>query len=279
MAADEESTVTRLKAHREALIDPKIAEHGGQIVKTAGDGMLVEFASVVDAVRCVVEIQRGMLERNVDVPKEKRIDFRFGVNVGDVIVDGDDIYGDGVNVAARLEDLAEPGGVLVAGVVRDQVRDKLSFSFDDLGDREVKNIPRPVRAYRVKLSDDRRPPPLARLSTRLGVGRPHIAWIGAAGLLLIVVAGGGAWYVAGGLKSAATVALESTQPCRTLAEPAKRLPHLSIVVLPFANLSGDANQDYFADGVTENLTSQSFPPARLLRDRAQHRLHFQGQEC
>ena len=255
MAADEESTVARLKAHREALIDPKIAEHGGRIVKTAGDGMLVEFASVVDAVRCVVEIQRGMLERNADVPKEKRIDFRFGVNVGDLIVDGDDIYGDGVNVAARLEDLAEPGGVLVAGVVRDQVRDKLSFSFDDLGDREVKNIPRPVRAYRVKLSDDGRPPALARLSTRLGVGRPHIAWIAAAGLLLIVVAGGGAWYVAGGLKSAATVAQQSAA-LPTLAEPAKRLPHLSIVVLPFANLSGDANQDYFADGITENLTAR-----------------------
>jgi len=253
MAADEESTITRLKAHREGLINPKIAEHGGRIVKTTGDGMLVEFASVVDAVRCAVEIQRGMLERNVDVPKEKRINFRFGVNVGDVIVDGDDIHGDGVNVAARLEDLAEPGGVLVAGVVRDQMRGKLGFSFDDLGDREVKNIPRPVRAYRVKLRDDRRPPALARLSTRLGVARPDIAWIGAAGLSLIVMAGGGA-YLAGGLKSAATVAQQSAA-LPTLAEPAKRLPHLSIVVLPFANLSGDANQDYFADGVTDNLTS------------------------
>src|SRR5271165_3248794 len=254
MAADEEGTLARLKAHREALIDPKIAEHGGRIVKTTGDGMLVEFASVVDAVRCVVEIQRGMLERNADVPREKRIEFRFGVNVGDVIVDGDDIYGDGVNVAARLEDLAEPGGVLVAGVVHDQVRDKLSFSFDDLGDREVKNIPRPVRAYRVKLSDDGRPPPLARPSTGLGVGRPHIAWIGAVGLLLIVVASGGAWYVAGAPKSPATVALQSTASLN-LTEPAKRPSHLSIVVLPFANLSGDANQDYFADGITENLTT------------------------
>src|SRR5208283_5121371 len=187
MAADEEGTLARLKAHRKALIDPKIAEHGGRIIKTTGDGMLVEFASVVDAVRCVVEIQRGMLERNADVPKEERIDFRFGVNVGDVIVDGDDIYGDGVDVAARLGDLAEPGGVLVAGVVRDQLGGKLGFNFDDLGDREVKNIPRPVRAYRVKLSADRRPPALARLSARLGVGRPHIAWIGAVGLLLIVV--------------------------------------------------------------------------------------------
>src|SRR5271166_5425680 len=250
VAADEESTVTLLKAHRNSLIDPKIAEHGGRIVKTTGDGMLVEFASVVDALRCVVEIQRGMQERNADVPREKRIEFRFGVNVGDVIVDGDDIYGDGVNVAARLEDLAEPGGVLVAGVVHDQVRGKLSFSFDDLGDREVKNIPRPVRAYRVKLSDDARTLPLARRSARLGVGRSHIAWIGAAGLLLIAITGGGAWYVGDGLKSAATVAQQSAA-LLTLAEPAQQSPHISIVVLPFANLSGDANQDYFAVGVTE----------------------------
>jgi TolB-like protein/class 3 adenylate cyclase/DNA-binding SARP family transcriptional activator len=253
MAADEESTVTRLKAHREALLDPKIAEYGGRIIKITSDGMLVQFASVVDAVRCVVEIQRGMLERNADVPKEKRIDFRVGVNVGDVIVDGDDIYGDGVDVVARLEDLAEPGGVLVAGAVRDQVRDKLGFSFDDLGDRDVKNIPRPVRAYRVELGDEERPPPLARLSKRLGVGRSQIAWIGAAGLLLIVVASGGAWYVAGGPKAAATVVQQSA--LLTLAEPAKRPSQLSIVVLPFANLSGDANQDYFADGVTESLTT------------------------
>src|SRR5271165_3141756 len=116
MSGDEEGTLARLKAHRKALIDPKIAEHGGRIIKTTGDGMLVEFASVVDAVRCVVEIQRGMLERNADIPVDKRIDFRVGINVGDVIVDGDDIYGDGVNVAARLEGLAEPGGILVAGV-------------------------------------------------------------------------------------------------------------------------------------------------------------------
>jgi TolB-like protein/class 3 adenylate cyclase/DNA-binding SARP family transcriptional activator/Tfp pilus assembly protein PilF len=253
MAADEESTVTRLKAHRQALIDPKIAEHGGRIIKTTGDGMLAEFASVVDAVRCVVEIQRGMLERNADVAAEARIDFRVGINIGDVIVDGDDIYGDGVNVAARLEGLAEPGGVLVAGVVRDQVRDKLSVSFEDLGDREVKNIPRPVRAYRIRLSDDPRPSPLARLSTRFGVSRPRIAWIWA-GLLLVVLAGGGARYVAGGPKSAATVARQGAA-LPTLAEPANLRPHLSIVVLPFTNLSGDANQDYFADGITENLTT------------------------
>jgi adenylate cyclase len=118
MAADEEGTLARLKAHRKALIDPKIVEHSGRIIKTTGDGMLIEFASVVDAVRCVVEIQRGMLEQNADIPSDKRIDFRVGINIGDVIVDGEDIYGDGVNVAARMESLAEPGGILVSGVVR-----------------------------------------------------------------------------------------------------------------------------------------------------------------
>src|SRR5271167_4623617 len=187
MAADEEGTLARLKAHRRALIDPKISEHGGRIIKTTGDGMLVEFASVVDAVRSVVEIQRGMLERNADTPADKRIDFRVGINIGDVIVDGDDIYGDGVNVAARLEGLAEPGGILVSGVVRDQVRDKLSFSFDDLGDRNVKNIPRPVRAYRVKLNDDGPPPP-AKTAARVGLGGRRIGGIAAAALLLIVIA-------------------------------------------------------------------------------------------
>src|SRR5271167_3083087 len=254
MAADEEGTLARLKAHRRALIDPKIAEHGGRIIKTTGDGMLVEFASVVDAVRCVVEIQRGMLERNADIPSEKRIDFRVGINVGDVIVDGDDIYGDGVNVAARLEGLAEPGGILAAGVVRDQVRDKLSFSFEDLGERNVKNIPRPVRAYRVKLTDDGPPAPLPKAPKRRGPPNRSIAGIAATVVLLAVIVGGAAWYFASGPKSGMPVALQiAASP--TPAEPAKPAPHLSIVVLPFTNLSGDPTQDYFADGITENLTT------------------------
>src|SRR5271169_955318 len=124
MGADEEGTLGRLKAHRRELVDPKIAEHHGRIVKTTGDGMLVEFASVVDAVRCAVDIQREMAERNADVPAATRIDFRVGINLGDIIIDGGDIFGDGVNVAARLETLAEPGGICVSRVVRDQVRDK-----------------------------------------------------------------------------------------------------------------------------------------------------------
>jgi len=248
MAADEEGTLARLKAHRKALIDPKIVEHSGRIIKTTGDGMLIEFASVVDAVRCVVEIQRGMLERNADIPSDKRIDFRVGINIGDVIVDGEDIYGDGVNVAARMESLAEPGGILVSGVVRDQVRDRLSFSFDDLGDRNVKNIPRPVRAYRVNLSDDGRPPaPAAKASRGLGL-------VGAAVLLLVVVAGVAAWYLFIANRPAA-VATGAPAPVASNANAPAEAARLSIVVLPFANLSGDPAQDYLADALTDELTT------------------------
>jgi class 3 adenylate cyclase len=144
MGIDEEGTLRQLKGHRKELVDPKITEHRGRIVKTTGDGMLVEFASVVDAVRCAVDIQRGMIERNTNVPSEKRIEFRIGINVGDIIIDGDDIYGDGVNVAARLEALADPGGIMVSRVVHDQVQDKLGFEFDDMGEQAVKNIARPL---------------------------------------------------------------------------------------------------------------------------------------
>ena len=148
MGADEEGTLRQLKAHRKELIDPKITEHRGRIVKTTGDGMLVEFVSVVDAVRCAVDIQRGMAERNAHVPVETCIQFRVGINVGDIISDNNDIYGDGVNVAARLEALAEPGGIMVSRNVYDQVRDKLSFGFEDMGEQIVKNIARPIGVHR-----------------------------------------------------------------------------------------------------------------------------------
>ena len=136
MGADEEGTHERLKAHRRELIDPKIGEHHGRIVKTTGDGLLVEFASVVDAVRCAVEMQRGMIDREPDMPDERRIRFRIGINLGDVIAEGDDIFGDGVNIAARLEALAEPGGICISGTVRDQIRDKLPYPFEDHGRAE-----------------------------------------------------------------------------------------------------------------------------------------------
>ena len=170
MGADEEGTLAQLKAHRHALLDPKIEEHQGRIVKTTGDGMLAEFASVVDALRCAIEIQRGMLERNADVPQERRIEFRVGINVGDIIIDGGDIYGDGVNVAARLEGLAEPGGICVSGRVQEDARGKLDIAFEDAGEQQLKNIAWPVRVYRVRLSGEAaqsRPPAPWRFPTSL----------------------------------------------------------------------------------------------------------------
>jgi hypothetical protein len=198
MGADEEGTHERLKAHLQEVVEPKIAEHRGRIVKNTGDGLLAEFASVVDAVRCAVEIQRGMADREPEVPDERRIRFRIGINLGDVIAEGDDIFGDGVNVAARLEALAEPGGICVSRVVRDQVRDRLDFAFDDLGEQSVKNIARPVPVYRVR---------------DIGAKSPAVP-----------------------------------------ASPALPLPDKpSIAVLPFQNMSGDPEQEYFADGMVEEI--------------------------
>src|SRR5499427_7034311 len=149
MGADEEGTLGRLKAHRRELIDPKVKEHRGRIVKLTGDGALVEFPSVVDAVRCAVEIQRAMIDRNAETPEDKRIAYRIGVNLGDVIIDGDDIYGDGVNIAARLEALAQPGGVCLSRTVRDHVGDRLPYIFEDIGEQSVKNIAQPVHAWAI----------------------------------------------------------------------------------------------------------------------------------
>jgi adenylate cyclase len=162
MGADEEGTLTQMKTHRRALFDPKIEEHRGRIVKTTGDGLLVEFASVVDAMRCAVDVQRGMIARNAEIANDKRIEFRMGVNVGDIIIDGGDIFGDGVNVAARLEGLAEPGGICVSARVQEDIRDKLDIAFADEGEQQLKNIAWPVRVYRVQLGAGTAParPPL-----------------------------------------------------------------------------------------------------------------------
>jgi adenylate cyclase len=194
MGIDEERTLAALKQLRRELADPKIEEHHGRLVKTTGDGLLVEFASVVDAVRCAVEVQREMAERNIGVPAESRIEFRIGINVGDIIIDDDDIFGDGVNVAARLEALAEPGGIGVSRAVHDQVRDKLDFAFEDRGKQQVKNIARPVHFYHIAIS-------------------------------------------------------ENAQARAPLPLPDKP----SIAVLPFANMSGDREQEYFTDGMVEEI--------------------------
>ena len=161
VGVDEEGTLARLRVLRREVVDPMIKEHRGRIVRITGDGILVEFASVVDAVRCAVDTQREMALRNSEVPADQRIEFRIGINLGDIMDDEGDIYGDGVNVAARLEALAPPGGICVSRVVRDQVRDKVDFGFEDLGEQQVKNIARPVRVYRVP-----RPSPTPTLTRR-----------------------------------------------------------------------------------------------------------------
>jgi adenylate cyclase len=203
MEADEAGTLEQLKAHRK-VIDPKIAEYGGRIVGTAGDGLLVEFPSVADAVTCAVDVQSTMAVRDADVAENRRMEFRVGVNLGDVMIEGDDIFGNGVNVAARLQALAEPGGVCISQPVYDQVRHSLELGYDDLGPQKVKNITEPVRAYRV-LTGSESP----------------------------------------GAASSATEA------------PALQLPDKpSIAVLPFENMSGDAEQEYFSDGITEDIITE-----------------------
>jgi TolB-like protein/Tfp pilus assembly protein PilF len=200
MGEDEEGTHERLKAHFAQLVRPKIEEHRGRVVKNTGDGLLAEFASVIDAVRCATEIQQGMLGREPGVPEDRRIRFRIGINLGDVIVEEHDIFGDGVNVAARLEALAAPGGICVSRVVRDQVRDKFDLPFDDLGEQQVKNIVRPVRTYAVALGASSRAAPPA-------------------------------------------------------AAPLPLPDKPSLAVLPFQNMTGDAEQEYFVDGMVEEITT------------------------
>jgi adenylate cyclase len=258
MGADEEGTLERLKGHRRQLLDPKIKEHRGRIVKTTGDGMLVEFSSVVDAVRCAVEVQRAMVNRNAEVPEDTRITFRIGVNLGDVIIDGDDIYGDGVNIAARLEALAEPGGICISRVVRDQIRDKLPYLFEDMGQQSVKNIARPVRAYAMSAN--------AVTSTRL-VAAPAEASparrrmssqpvVIAASVLAAVGIGFLTWWEwPPGNSKVSVQATAAANPKIAPAIAGTPAPRLSIVVLPFVNLSDDHEQEYFADGVTDDLTT------------------------
>jgi adenylate cyclase len=259
MGLDEEGTLERLKAHRRELIDPKIREHRGRIVKTTGDGMLAEFPSVVDAVRCAVEIQRGMVDRNAETPEAKRITFRIGVNLGDIIADGDDIYGDGVNIAARLEALAEPGGICVARTVRNQIRDKLPYPFEDMGEQSVKNIARPVRADAISAAAVASTP-LVVVPAQSGpvprrpLLRPTVVATSAAVAIGLGIAAWWVWPNRNSLIISAQVPATASQqatPARSTT-PASRL---SIVVLPFANLSNDPEQEYFADGITDDLTT------------------------
>ena len=236
MHEDEAATVRDLKAHQGVIL-PFIGRHGGRIIDTAGDGILAEFPSVVAATECAVQIQTVMAERNEDVSEHRRMRFRIGINLGDVIHDDARIYGDGINIAARLETLAEPGGVLVSSTVHDHVRGKLPFAFVDAGERRLKNIEQPVRMYRVLIPGVPVPPGAALLRRTTTADRRRWIVRGLAALLVLLAAGG-AWWVSSRLF------LDQ----RADGTPA---PRLSIVVLPFTNLSGDPSQDYFADGVTE----------------------------
>jgi adenylate cyclase len=204
MGADEEGTLAHLKSFRKALVDPKIAEHRGHIVKTTGDGLLVEFASAVDAARCAVEIQHGMAEQNADAAEGNRIEFRIGVHVGDIIIDDNDIFGDGVNIAARLEGIAEPGGVCISDDAHRQVRGKVDIPFDDKGSQTLKNIAEPMRVWRMRIGGE------------AASASPQSAFFG---------------------------------PLQSRPIPAKP----SIAVLPFQNMSGDPEQEYFADGIAEDV--------------------------
>jgi adenylate cyclase len=258
MGADEEGTLERFKAHRRELVDPKIMEHRGRIVKTTGDGMLVEFSSVVDAVRCAAEVQRAMAARNSDVIEDRRIRLRIGINLGDIIVEHGDIFGDGVNVAARLEALAEPGGICVSRVVREQVRDKLDLAFEDMGEQNVKNIARPVRAYAMS-ANAAASTALVPTAVQLGpVHRrlnPRSAIIAASAVAVIGI-GVAAWWEWPNQNSPATLAqppaASQQKPSGVVSTPAARL---SLVVLPFVNLSNDPEQEYFVDGITDDLTT------------------------
>ena len=209
MAADEEGTLARLKAHREELIDPTIAAHQGRVVKLMGDGALVEFASVVEAVRAGVEIQRGMAERNADAPADGRIIFRIGINQGDVIIDGDDIYGDGVNVAARLQERAAPGGICISDRVYGDIRGKIDVGIDDLGDQELKNIPEPVRVYRVLMGPDAGDIGQITLTERLR--QPRLVLV--VSLPFVLLGGLAFWYWAGLASPNPIGLLGSAKPC------------------------------------------------------------------
>jgi adenylate cyclase len=249
MGTDEVGTLRKLKAHRRDLVDPAIAGYHGRIVKTTGDGMLVEFASVVDAVACAVAIQRGMLSRNAEEPEDKRIVFRIGINVGDIIIDVGDIFGDGVNVAARLEGLCEPGGLCISRTAHDQIRNKLSLPFAGLGEQTVKNIAEPVGVFGLAAKEiaalpEQELPQAAKTDKPAGEIAPSVRRqkiiLSAAAILIFSIAGG-AWFV--------------RQHGWTLGGNVASPGRHSIVVLPFTNLSRDPEQAYLGDGLTAKITT------------------------
>jgi adenylate cyclase len=240
--ADEDRTLARLRGLRSDLIDPAIAAHRGRIVKRTGDGSIIEFRSAVDAVRCAIEVQSGLIERNAGVPPERRIEFRIGIHVGDVIEEADgDLMGDCVNIAARLESVAEPGGIALSEDAYRQAKGRLDVAVRDLGPVQLKNISEPIRVYALDVRNPAQPPPPVAPSFGVAPNRPFRAALAIALAVIAVVAAGVGWRI-----------LSAVPPPTDASAPA---PRLSIVVLPFANLSGDASQDYLGDVLTEELTT------------------------
>jgi len=245
--SDEDRILARLRALRSDLIDPIIAVHNGRVVKRTGDGAIVEFRSVVDAVRCAIEVQNGMVERNAGLPPERRIEFRIGIHLGDVVEESDgDLMGDGVNIAARLESVAKPGTICLSEDAYRQVKSRLDLAVSDLGATQLKNIAEPVRVYSLEVGKPAQATPVTEAKPPEPGKRSALASVAAAIAVLFIAILGAAWYFFGANRTASV---------GSSAASAARAAHLSIVVLPFANLSGDASQDYFVDGVTENLTT------------------------
>jgi adenylate cyclase len=246
MGADEVGTLRALKTVRKEIVDPAVAAYGGRIVKTTGDGLLVDFASVVDAVACAVAIQRKMIEGNRAIPEEKRLVFRVGINIGDIIIDGKDIFGDGVNIAARLESICEPGGLCISDIARDQVRDKLPLAFVDGGEQQVKNIARPVRVFALTPQGIADAPELAPGRIVSPMPRRRAMLVGLLALLL-AIAGAAAWWTVRPVAPPASQTASTTRSSGADARP-------TIAVLPLVSFA-DAKDEYFADGLTEDVIS------------------------
>ena len=255
MEVDEIGTLQRQKLHRSHLIDPNFNKFHGRIVKEMGDGILVEFPSVVEAVQCSVAIQRGIVEREVDISQDRQIQYRIGINLGDIVIEDSDIFGDGVNIAARLEQMAEPGGICISGTAYDQLKSKVEVGYESLGDVRVKNIQQAIRAYKVLTEPDQVGVDIGKRKTST---EKIVGLVAISGALFATLIGVGWWWSGTSEVGAARIVAVETDAGEnhlagvddlTVAPSGKS----TIAILPFVNMSTDPQQDYFSDGMTEDL--------------------------